>query len=323
MAEKRTLTESNARCRDYLLACIPLVGLSIYLYGFRPLVMVAIALAVALLCDLLNALLRSQSLDALDLSSYMFAVVLTLMLPAAASYYVVIVAVFVAVMLGKHAFGGYECSPFSPPAFGFAFVSVCFGEQVFKYSLPFERLSLGMSGGAALYDAPAHSLKYGGIPYVETSDLVLGNFAGPMGATFCLIILAAMFLLIERKTITGHIGISFLLTCAAISFLFPRVQATRLMSVMYEMLSGCLVFAAVFLASEPSISPKNPLPKVVYGVILGGMTMIMRFYGAFEMGFCFAILLVSPLSGWLDRRLTVKKKQKPQPPEQTEVAADE
>lgn len=294
---------SYKNCRNYLLGALPLAALAVYLYGLRPLVMLAIAFALSFLCDLAVCGMRSTRFEISDLSSYMFAAIFTLMLPASAPYYVVIAGTLACVLLGKHAFGGYGSYPFSPTAFGFAFVSVCWPDWVYSYPQPFSEIGLGWVANAQLYEAPASALKYGGVPYVETSDLILGDFAGPMGATFCLIILAVFFFLIETRTISGHVGISYLIACAAMSFAFPRVSVSRWESVMYEMLSGCLVFAAVFIASEPSSAPKTGRAKIVFGLLMGVATMLFRYYGVFEMGSCFSILLISPLAGLLDRKL--------------------
>ena len=303
MSKQKTLHQAFRPCRDFIAASLPFLALAMYLYGWRPLIMTALGCFTALCCDLLNALLRRQRFDPSEISSYMFSVVLTLLLPASAPYYVVIVGSAAASLLGKHAFGGYGCYPFSPTAFGFAFVSVCWPKEVFGYPQPFSEIGLGWLSGAQLFDAPAASLKLGGVPYVETSDLILGNYPGPMGATFCLVALAVFFLLVEHRTMSGHVTLSYLLACALFAFAFPRITAGRLQSVMYEMLSGSIIFAGVLMAGEPSSAPRGRRAKVVYGAILGVTTMLFRYYGVYELGFCFALLLVSPLAGFFDRKL--------------------
>ena len=101
------------------------------------------------------------------------------------------------------------------------------------------------------------------------------------------------------------------------AFFYPRVNTLglelpwqyldiRLLSLKYEMLSGALVFAAVFLVNEPVTRPKNTRAHFVYGMILGFMTMMFRYFGSYDTGVCFAVLAVNALAGYLDRLFSQK-----------------
>lgn len=293
-------------CRDYIFAMLLLIGMASYLYGLRVVILAAVSLATSIACDLLACLMRRTRWELTDLSSEMFALMYTLMLPASIGYGVAMLGTAVTVLLGKHAFGGYNCYPFHPAAFGFAFVSVCVGDALYQYPRPFSEIGLGLQSGAQLYSGVAQALRQGGVPNVDTTDLLLGQYAGPMGTTFCLIILSCLMLLIARGTVSWQIPTSYLLVCALWAFAFPRIQTTRLLSVVYEMLSGAIIFSAVFIASVPSLSPQTKWGKVAYGVTMGLFTMFYRTVGIFEMGVCFAALFVNPLAPWFDRLFAKK-----------------
>ncbi|MDO4566460.1 MAG: RnfABCDGE type electron transport complex subunit D [Oscillospiraceae bacterium] len=310
-AEKRELHASFRPSRDYLIALAPLLAMAVYLYGWRVLLMAAASLLTALGCDLLTALFTGRKYDSSEISSYMFALIYTVMLPATASYHIVALGTAVAVLLGKQAFGGYGGYPFHPSAFGFAFTAVCFQDEVFKYPRPFSSINLGLStGDTVLYDGISTTLRLGGVPEVDLTDLLIGSYAGPMGATFCLIIIACFVLLVMRRTISWQESFFFLLTCGVIAALLPRAQLGWLDSLAYEMCSGAVIFAAVFLVSTPSIVPKAPAAKAVYGIVMGLAVTLFRRIGYFEMGVCFAALLVNPLAPWLDRITQPKKTAK-------------
>lgn len=72
-------------------------------------------------------------------------------------------------------------------------------------------------------------------------------------------------------------------------------------SLQFELLSGSLVFCAVFMITEPATSPKTPLGRCMYGFIGGVLTMVFRYFGVHEEGVCFALLLTNALSSVLDR----------------------
>lgn len=301
---RHELHRSFRPCRDFLLATLPMLALATYFYGLRPFVIVLIASLTALLCDVLNAAMRHTPYDPSDISSISFAVIFSLMLPAAISYWVVIFGSAFTVLLGKHAFGGYENYPFHPAAFGLAVVSVCWPAQVFKYTKPFTMLPLSFTtGNMAAYDASAHALHFNGLPYVEISDLLTGNFIGPIATTFGLVIMATLALLVAHHAMTAHVSLSFIAVSAAFALIFPRIPSGRIESLLYELFSSAVLFSAVFLAGEPSASPKSTGGKVVFGASAGLLTMLFRYYGQYDFGACFALLLIGPLSGYLDRKL--------------------
>ena len=106
---------------------------------------------------------------------------------------------------------------------------------------------------------------------------------------------------------------SFLGMCALVAFVAPRLGeipafsmpwtyvADRLAVMKYELCSGGLLFAAVFLMADPVICPTNRISRILYGALTGFMAMMFRYYGNYETGVCFAILAMNAFSGWLDR----------------------
>lgn len=304
--KREQLSPLFRRFRTYLLSMIPLVAMAAYLYGFRPLIMVAIAVVMAVLSDVLVAAMRKRKYEPRDLSSIMLAVMLVLMLSAALRYEMVVFGVFTTLLI-KHAFGGYAGSVYQPAAFGFAVTVICWPNEMFKYPGSFHSIGLGLESNAVLYDAPAFTIRNGGMPLVDRMDLLLGDYPGPMGATFCVILLAILIFMIAGKVTTWHIPTVFLFTVAAYAFLFPRIPGTRWESVMFEILSGVIVFSAVYIVADPVTSPINAKAKILYGFLLGLATMLFNHYGAFQMGVCFAVLLINPLAPFFDRKFAPKQ----------------
>ena len=114
----------------------PLVCMSAYLYGPRPVLLCLVALLTGNLCDRLVAVLRRRVYRPGDWSNESFALVIALLMPATVSWYVLVTAVMAGVLLGKEAFGGYGSYPFHPAAVGFVVVAVSWPEQVFLYPQP-------------------------------------------------------------------------------------------------------------------------------------------------------------------------------------------
>ncbi len=307
--------------RDTFLMMLPLLAMAIYLYGWRPAVVSVVAVVTANLCDRFVALLRRRPYDRRDMSSEGFAFVLAMLLPASVQYYIVIVAVAAAVLVGKEAFGGYGCYPFHPTAVGFVVVAICWPEQVFRYPQPFAPLPLTRMVDVPLVNSMTSTMKSGGLPNVDTLDLLLGNYAGAMGTTAALITLAcALYLLVQRR-ISLRVPLCFLAASAVLVFFFPRLGgvpiswpwqyfADRVVAVKFELLSGGTLFAAIFLVAEPVTMPKNRKSQIIYAALAGVLGVMFRYYGSFETGVCFALLIMNALSGWLDRAVLGRRSKK-------------
>lgn len=310
--QEAALAQTGRYYKHICWMALPLVCMSAYLYGPRPVVMCLVALLTGNLCDRLVAVLRRRVYSASDWSNESFALVIALLMPATVSWYVLVVAVVAGVLLGKEAFGGYGSYPFHPAAVGYVVVAVSWPEQVFLYPQPYANIPLWDTSGVNVVSGMSSTLRNGGLPTVGSWSLILGEFAAPLGSGAVLILLACGLFLCTQKDIRLPAALSFLAACAVIVFLFPR-QADlihtavwdsvwqRLNLVKYELVSGATLYSAVFLISEPYTCPRRKLGQVLYGALLGCLSMLFRYVGVYETAVCFAILMMNGVAGWLDR----------------------
>ena len=68
-----------------------------------------------------------------------------------------------------------------------------------------------------------------------------------------------------------------------------------------ELLTGAVLFSAVFLINEPYTCAHHRMGRILYGVLVGVASMGFRYYGVYETGVCFAVLAVNSISAWIDR----------------------
>lgn len=324
MDENKTLVLRKDAARaingDYIWMTLPLMAMGIYLYGMRTALLCLTAVVTANVCDRIVALLRNHAYEKKDISSETIGLILVLLFPVTVKYYVVVIAVSVAVLLGKEAFGGYGAYPFNPMALGFAVAGVSWPEQVFGYPAPFTKIPLWDASAVATAQGAAYTLRIGGTPNISLFNLVLGNYAGPIGITSTLIIIACAMYLWMRKRITFAAPVSFMVVCTLIAFLFPRMGGIglalpwqylnlRVASVVYEILSGALIYAAIFLINEPVTAPRSELSRLVCGALLGVLTMLFRYFGTYDLSVCFSILAMNSVTGYFDRILAPKAKR--------------
>ena len=265
--------------RYYLHVCfmtIPLLCMACFLYGLRPLLLCGAALLTGNLCDRLVSLLRRRVYRAGDFSNESFALIIALLMPATVDWYVVIMAVLAGVLIGKEVFGGYGSYPFNPAAVGYAVAAVSWPEQVFRYPQPYTNIPLWDATGVPVSSTISDTLRSGGSLNIGAISLGLGEYAAPMGTGAALILLACGLFLWLQKDVRLGASVSFVVTCALIAFLFPRQVgvngvdiALRLQCVRDELLTGAMLFSAVFLLNEPYTCAHHHLGRILYGVLVG------------------------------------------------------
>lgn len=338
--------ESNQTMMSDVLLLLALLTIPAYLfYGPRTLVICLVSVSCAAASDCACVMLRGHRPNVRDLSPVVTGMITALMMPASIPYGVVACAAVFAIVVAKQPFGGAGGNLFNPAAAGVSFAAICWPQQMFLYPAPFSRLDVfgtfserlssfvyqSGAGRAAmevvvpLTQNPSFVLKSGRTPTNSIIDMALGNYPGPMGATNILVILACLVYLILRRGVRWHLPVSFLGACAAIAFIFPRVNAERLTSVCYELMSGALLFGAVFMMSDPVTSPKRDSSLAIYGVFAGVCTMLFRYFGGFEESIAFTVLFANAfvpiidryneyLQHWIRRRRFEARKIKSSPP---------
>ena len=314
-AQQRELTRTGRYYRHVCWMAVPLLCMSCYFYGLRPLLLCGAAVITGNLCDRLVSLLRRRVYQSNDLSSESFALLIALLMPATVDWYVLIAAVLAGVFIGKEVFGGYGSYPFHPAAVGYVIAAVSWPEQVFRYPQPYTAIPLWDASDVPVSDTISRTLRSGGILNLSSISLVLGEYAAPMGTSAALVILACGLFPWYQKDTRLSAAVSFLVTSALIAFLFPRQVGLldtsfaasllpRLQCVRDELLTGAMLFSAVFLLNEPYTCAHHRIGRILYGVLVGAATMGFRYFGVYDTGVCFALLTVNSISGWLDRTET-------------------
>ncbi|MGN0651838.1 MAG: RnfABCDGE type electron transport complex subunit D [Gemmiger sp.] len=310
--EKIKKSENYSYYWDILFCCVPLMAMSYFYYGPRPILMLIVGLVTAYVADCVAAPLHGAGYHSHEPSSEAFAALIVLMMPASAPYYIVVVATIMAVLV-KEAFGGEGHYPFHPAAVGHAVAALSWPSVMFNYPTPGTKLPLGNAVDVALTSGSNVSLVAGGLPSDSTMNLLTGNVAGPLGCCAILVILACGLYLYVRGHLQLATVLPYVAVCIVLPWLFPQLNGLPVLSApwtyvrqrvyleKYVLLSGAMLFGGVFLACEPVTQPNRRASRVIYGLVLGVAATIFRFFSTYETGVCFALLLVGAFPEWLDR----------------------
>lgn len=288
--------------RDMMIALTVLLIVPAVRFGPRPVVTTALTALACAASEVVFHLIQTRATGLSDASSLVTGMILALLMPADAPYWLPAAAGVFAVVAAKGPFGSTGHNPFNPAAAGFAFAAVFWPQRVFAYPDPNAAgwLPVFSSAAAKAAASPAAVLKNGLKPDLPPLDMLWGVFAGPVGATGVLTICACGLYLFLKRTAKPEATAFFLAAAALAAALFPRVSVGALTSVKYELMSGSLLFCAVFVVTDPVTAPRTALGRCAYGVLAGALTMAFRRWGAFEQGACFAVLIANACAPLID-----------------------
>ncbi len=283
---------------DAIIAMLPLYAMATYYYGKRALALGLLSVMVTTAFDMLCVIARRNIPNIRDLSPTVTGMLIPLLMPASIRFEVVAAAALFGIAVAKHPFGGVGENIFNPAVAGAAFAVVCWPKSMFLYPVPFDRLPIAVDSTQKLINSPAYTLSLGGAPNTDLLDMLLGNFAGPMGATNILVLCTCFLFLAVRKTVSVWMTGAFLTGAALVAIAVPRAMLTPISSVSYELMTGLTLIGAIFLINDPVTSPKRKLPKILYGFLAGVVSMTFRHLGEYEDSLLFAILVMNA-SVWI------------------------
>ena len=124
----------------------------------------------------------------------------------------------------------------------------------------------------------------------------MGIHGGVLGETCALAIVLGLIYLVATKTISIAIPASYVGSV----FVFYLIATKDLHSALVAVLSGGLLFGAVFMATDYVTSPFTTKGKLFYGVFIGLITFLIRHFGSMNEGMSYAILLGNLMTPWFN-----------------------
>ena len=287
--------------RDVLIALAPALIGSVYFFGIRALMVTLVSAASCVFFEWAWCKLMKTDCKIYDLSAVVTGVLLAFVCPPTIPYWMIILGDLFAIILVKMLFGGI----------GKNFVNPALAGRAFMFSWPvamstWVKVGFGNSapllGGADIVTAatPLSFMHQGQLPNVSVLDAFLGNVGGFIGETSALALLIGFVYLLVRKVLNPRIPLAYIGTVAVISFIFPMGH-NNLQWMAYQLFTGGLMLGAIFMATDYVTSPVTKLGQVVYGIGCGVLTILIRYFGGYNEGVSYAILIMNCCVVLLDR----------------------
>lgn len=290
---------------ETLLALAPALFLGFYFFGIPAVTVVVITTISAVVFEYLITKLAKQPNRLNDFHAVLMGVLLGMILPAGAPWWVAMVGGFLTVVLAKALFGGLGGYPMHPVLIAWAALYLSWPEHMNAFFAPFTTDVAQTS----LMKARAN-LAY--IKEVDLNNLWTGLTPGSIGATSGLALAIGGVYLMLRRKVNWHIPTGVIIGAVLMSLLatytdpaFAKLKMAgftdHLQLVYFELASGGLMLAAFFLATEPVSSPVTPAGTWIYGILIGVLAVIIRLWGSYSEGVYFAVLLMSAATPLFDR----------------------
>ena len=287
--------------RDVLIALIPALIGSVYFFGLRALALVLVSVGCCFLFEKLWCTLRKQNDKTYDLSACVTGVLLAFVCPPTIAYWQLIIGDFFAIIVVKMLYGGIGKNMFNPALAARAFMFSWPAAMSTWVKVGWENQAGLLSTVDAVTEAtPLAAMHQGLMPETSVWDMFLGNVGGCVGETSALLLLVGLVYLLARKVITLRIPLSYVATVAALTFLFPMGN-DRLAWMGSQVFGGGLMLGAIFMATDYVTSPITKPGQVVYGIGCGALTVMIRYFGSYNEGVSYAILIMNACVVLLDR----------------------
>jgi Na+-translocating ferredoxin:NAD+ oxidoreductase subunit D len=286
---------------------LPIVTASFWFFGISALLVVTAAVAGTVVTERLTGP-RSALRDG---SAVITGLLLGLILPPGFPLWMAFAGGVVAIGFGKVIFGGLGQNVFNPALVGRAFLQAAFPAAITTWpAATGSRLELAGDNFAL----PLMSPRVDGITEVtplglmkfeqtgtDLGALLLGNTGGSIGETSALLILLCGAYLAWKRYLDWRIPVSIFATVAALSGLLWTINPERYADPLFMLMSGGLVFGAVYMATDMVTSPVTRLGAWVFGAGIGALVVLIRSWGGLPEGVMYAILLMNAMVPFINR----------------------
>lgn len=295
----RQPSTTRAMMLDVMVALTPALGMAVFFFGLRALVLTAVSMVSCVLFEFLYRLLTRQRSSVGDLSACVTGMLLALSLPASTPYWVPVMGAAFAIIVVKQFYGGLGRN-FMNPALAGRMLAGTMPILMTTWPQPLQSLSL-TAADAVSAPTPMSFLHEGALPPQSLDIMFLGQRGGCMGEISAFMLLLGLGYLLLRRVISFRVPGAYLGTVALFAFFSCPDGISPSTWTAYQLMGGGLLMGAVFFATDPATSPVTPRGQVMFGVGCGLLTVLLRSSSPYPEGVGWAILTMNCMVWLLDR----------------------
>lgn len=298
--------------KDVLIALAPSMLVAVYFYGLSAIKLLLVAVIACMGVEfLIQKYLMRTKVTVTDLSAAVTGVLLALNLPPTTPWWVIVIGSVVAIGVAKMTFGGLGHNIFNPALVGRVFLLISFPVIMTDWTVPSSWFRPGVDAvtGATPLALIKEGLAQGQTveqilsanPDLSYGQMLFARAGGSAGEASALAIILGFVYLLIRRVIRPHIPVTIVLTIAVMTGIFWLIDPSQYTDPLFNILTGGVLLGSVFMATDYVTSPMTTKGMVIYGVGIGIITVLIRFFGSYPEGVSFAILIMNSIVPLLNK----------------------
>ena len=298
--------------KDVLIALAPSMLVAVYFYGLSAIKLLLVAVIACMGVEfLIQKYLMRTKVTVTDLSAAVTGVLLALNLPPTTPWWVIVIGSVVAIGVAKMTFGGLGHNIFNPALVGRVFLLISFPVIMTDWTVPASwfRPEMDAVTGATPLALIKEGLAQGQTveqilsanPDLSYGQMLFARAGGSAGEASALAIILGFVYLLIRRVIRPHIPVTIVLTIAVMTGIFWLIDPSQYTDPLFNILTGGVLLGSVFMATDYVTSPMTTKGMVIYGVGIGIITVLIRFFGSYPEGVSFAILIMNSIVPLLNK----------------------
>lgn len=316
--------------RDVLIAMAPAWLVSVWFFGISVIILTVAGVAACMLTEwLITRFMMKRKSTVSDLSAVVTGVLLALNLPPSSPWWLIVVGSIFSIGVVKMSFGGLGQNIFNPAIAGRVFLLISFPTLMTDWTRPAPLFGGGVdavSGAtplAVVNEGLAKGLTVDQI--LDQNDFTYQIFAqndqndftylemlfarvgGSVGEISAIALIIGFVYLLVRRVVKPHIPLAILCAIFVFSGIFCLIDPQQYTDPLFNLLTGGVLLGSFFMATDYATSPMGKTAMVIYGIGIGLITMIIRYFGSYPEGISFAILIMNSVVPLLNKYVKPRK----------------
>lgn len=303
----RTEKTAVSRAAEWLVALVPVLIWSVYMFGARVISICTLSAALSLALDypVRRFIFKAGKGARSDAMAGIYGMLAAFMMPVAVPLWMPVIAAAL-VVFAKNIRIFRAKRLFNPFVFSAAVMSLCFKSQMTAFTRPFAYFSaFELSIDPVLVDnyrviSPLQYMADGSVYEDGVMAQLYGFASGNIGEIAVAAMIISFIWLCTRKEADWRGTVAFLVPVLLLALAFPSDDAESEFFAYSTVLSGAIFFLSVFALNEKQTVPVTKSGRVIFGAACGTATFFLRRYaGGFEWGY-FVVLLMNILSPFIE-----------------------
>lgn len=306
----RTNKDTSYIMKQVVIALLPATLAALFFFRLSALNVIFFCVTGSVGAEFLCQKISKQESTIGDFSAVVTGLLLAFNVPASLPWWMCLLGAAFAIIVVKMVFGGIGNNFVNPALAARAFLLASFpvamtlwtrtgvnwvssgNIDAYTTATPLSFLKAGSNGVSSLADSG-----------ISISNMLIGNIGGCIGETSAVLIILGGLYLMYKGIINYVIPTFYICTVAILMFILGGFNFTF---VIYELLAGGLMLGAFFMLTDYTTSPMTKKGKIIYAVLAGLITTVIRLYGCYPEGVSYSILFVNIMTPLIDKYTKTK-----------------